>query len=100
VPPKKKVTLPDHVREAALADVELSHQQAMEADERDKLRIFLAVEQGLSTYEIADRLGVSQQVVSKWRRQGEEVYKQREQARSERLGIDPDRPAELAANGV
>ncbi|MFC5799148.1 helix-turn-helix domain-containing protein [Streptomyces formicae] len=99
MPPKKKVDLPDHVREAALADVELSHQQALDAEERDRVRVFLATEQGLSTYEIADRLGVSQQTVSNWRRQGEEVYRRREAARSRRSGNDPDRPTELGAVG-
>ncbi|MGW2513626.1 helix-turn-helix domain-containing protein [Streptomyces scopuliridis] len=92
MPPKKKVDLPDHVREAVLDDVALSHQEAIDAEERDKIRIFLATEQGLSTYEIATKLGVSQQVVSKWSRQGEE-------ARNRRRGGDPHRSGELIQNG-
>lgn len=100
VPPKRKINLPDHVREAVLGDVALTHQAAIEAEERDKIRIYLAVEQGLTTQELADRLLVSQSVVSKWRRQGEEAYLSREAARSLRLGEDPDRPGELIQNGV
>jgi DNA-directed RNA polymerase specialized sigma24 family protein len=100
VPPKKKVTLPDHVREAVLSDVELSHEVAVQADENDKIRIYLAVEQGITTQEIGHRLGAAQTTVSRWRRQGEEAYRRREQARSGRPGGDPDRPAELGAVGV
>lgn len=92
MPPKKRINLPDHVREAVLDDVQLSHKEALEADERYKIRIYLATVQGMTTYEIADRLGVSQSVVSKWSREGE-------QARNRRRGADPDRPGELAANG-
>lgn len=92
MPPKKRITLSDEVREAVLEDVALSHEQAIDADKREKIRIFLATEQGLTTYEIAERLGVSQSVVSKWSRQGE-------QARDRRRGEDPDRPEELVSNG-
>jgi transposase-like protein len=93
VPPKRKIDLPDHVRDAVLDDVKLSQDISLSATENFKIRIYLAVQQGVSTYEIAERLGVSQSVVSKWSREGE-------QTRSRRLGGDPDRPAELATNGV
>lgn len=95
MPPKKRVDLPDHVRAAVLADVALSHQQAIQAEENDKIRIYLATEQGLDTYEIAEQLGVSQSSVSKWSRQGKEAYARRESARGRRLGEDPLRPAQL-----
>jgi transposase-like protein len=99
MPPKKRINLPDHVRDAVLDDVALSHEETALAEEREKIRIFLATEQGLTTQEIADRMGVSQTAVSKWRRQGEEAYVRREEARSRRTGEDPDRSGELVPNG-
>lgn len=99
MPPKKKVDLPDHVRAAVLADVELTHQQAVQAEQTDKIRVYLAIEQGLTTYELAERLGVSQSVVSNWRRQGEEAYKRRESARDQPAGQDPDRSSERTPLG-
>jgi transposase-like protein len=86
------VELPDHVRAAVLADVGLTHQQAITAEENDKVRVYLAVEQGVTTYEICQELGVSQSVVSNWRRQGEEIFRRRESARSNQAGVDPVRP--------
>lgn len=94
VPPKKRVDLPEHVRAAVLADVHLDYVSAADALERSKIRIYLATVQGLTTYEIADDLGVSQAVVSKWSRQGKEIYDRRESARSQRLGQDPVRSGE------
>lgn len=91
MPPKKRINLPDHVREAVLDDVQLSYREAQSADERYKIRIHLAIVQGMTTYEIADFLGVSQSVVSKWSREGE-------QARDRRRLEDLDRSGELAAN--
>jgi transposase len=79
--------LPDHVRSAVLDDLLLVHREAIDAEEREKIRIALAVDQGLTTKEIADRLSVSQSVVSKWRQQGEE-------ARNRRLGGHPLQPGE------
>lgn len=73
MPPRKKVELPDHVRAAVLDDLFLVHREAIAAEERKKIRIHLACEQGLTTAEIAARLKVSQSVVSKWRKQGEEA---------------------------
>ncbi|MBA2951409.1 transposase [Streptomyces himalayensis] len=99
MPPRKKIDLPDHVRDAVLADVKMDYEQAINADERSKIRIYLATEQGLSTYELAEELSVSQSVISNWKRQGEEAYKRREQARDQQLGEDPLRPGELFAHG-
>ncbi|MFD3532010.1 helix-turn-helix domain-containing protein [Streptomyces sp. NPDC058664] len=79
--------MPDHVRSAVLDDLLLVHREAIDAEEREKIRIALAVDQGLTTSEIATRLGVSQSVVSKWRQQGEE-------ARNRRLGSGAGRPGE------
>ena len=92
VPPKKRVELPDHVREAVLDDIALSQQEAAAAEERLRIRVHLAVQQGLTTYEIAERLGIAQQSVSRWSKQGEE-------ARSRRFGEGASRPGELLTNG-
>ncbi|WP_437071999.1 hypothetical protein [Streptomyces sp. enrichment culture] len=94
MPPKKKVDLPDHVRSAVLAEVSFDYEAAAAAEERSKVRIYLATEQGLSTYELAERLGVSQAVVSKWSRQGKEAFEARESARGRRTGEDPVRSGE------
>jgi transcriptional regulator len=94
VPPKRKIDLPDHVRAAVLADVHLDYDSAADALERSKIRIHLAIEQGLTTYEIAEDLGVSQAVVSKWSRQGKEAFENRESARSQPAGGDSGRSGE------
>lgn len=101
MPPKKRVDLPEHVRIAVLGEVRLDYVAAAKAEERTKIRIYLATEQGLTTYEIAEGLGVSQAVVSKWSRQGKEAYERqreeesaRESARDQRLGQDSVRPGE------
>lgn len=101
MPPKKKVDLPDHVRAAVLADVELTHQQAEQAAENDKIRIYLALEQGLTTRELEAELGVPQQTLSRWGRLGKELLERREEARKPResarsrpAGQDPDGSAE------
>lgn len=99
MPPKRRVDLPDHVRAAVLADVELSYQQSVEFDEATKIRIYLATEQGLTTNEIAEGLmakgwEISQQTVSRYSRQGKEAFARREQTRSQRTGEDPLRPGE------
>lgn len=105
MPPKKKVNLPDHVREAVLDDVQLSRRVSEESDATYKIRIYLATEQGLTTYEIADSLRLAQQSVSRYARQGQELYEARkealrnEQAGDGRGGGDPDRPRELVQNG-
>lgn len=106
MPPKKRVTLPDHVRAAVLADVALSHKTAQDADENSKIRLYLATEQGLDTYELAEELGISQTSVSKYARLGREALERRkrerearESARDQQPGEDPLRPGELESIG-
>lgn len=102
MPPKKKVTLPDHVRAAVRAEVGLSYQNAREADETSKIRIYLAIEQGLDQDELAEELGdVSQQTISRWARQGKDILARREREKRQResaggwpAGQDPLRPGE------
>jgi transposase len=99
MPPKKRVDLPDHVRGAVLADVALTHEQALEADERDKIRMYLALEQGVTTDEIAEELKargmeISQPTVSRYARAGKEIYVRREQARNQPAGEDPVRSSQ------
>ncbi|MDL5205109.1 hypothetical protein [Streptomyces sp. ALI-76-A] len=74
---RKRIDWPPHVREALHADVRLSYEAAQDADTRFKIRVYLAVEQGLTTAEVAEGLGVSQSVVSKYRMQGEAAYRER-----------------------
>ncbi|MFK4187242.1 hypothetical protein ACI2L4_25005 [Streptomyces sparsogenes] len=105
MPPKKRVALPDSVRDAVLADVELTYRESIDTDTRSKIRIFLATEQGLSTYDIAHKLGVSQGVVSKWSRLGKEALARREEERqrgqegNRSRGDDPDRSGEPSPVG-
>jgi hypothetical protein len=106
MPPKKKVDLPDHVRAAVLADIALTHQAAIAAEENDRIRVYLATEQGMDTYEIAEELGdVSQQTVSRWARQGKEILERRDREKRERdprgrpAGEDPVRRGELEPLG-
>ena len=99
MPPRKKIDLPDHVRDAVVGDVRLSLKQSVDADENFKIRIYLAIEQGLTTREIADELGIGQTSVSKYANQGKEAYERREQARSNRPGEDPVRSSERAEIG-
>lgn len=101
MPPKKKVILPDSVRAALLADVELTYQHSIDADESSKIRIHLAIEQGITTYELEDQLRVSQQTISRWGRQGKEALERRERGKGAREperdsqpGPDPDRSGE------
>lgn len=97
--------MPDHVRAAVLADLALTHQTAIAADENDKVRVYLATEQGLDTYEIAEQLGISQSAVSNYRRQGKVIFERRMQEEREResgdqpTGEDPVRPGELEPLG-
>ena len=92
MPPRKRVTLPDHVRNAVLSDLALTKRRATEAEEDFKVRIYLGVEQGLDTYELAEELGLSQSAVSKYRGQGQAILERREKERGE---FEPtrDRPA-------
>ncbi|REE60444.1 regulatory ArsR family protein [Streptomyces sp. 3212.3] len=40
--------------------------------------MYLAIEQGLTTYELAEELGISQPAVSKYRIQGEAAFRERQ----------------------
>lgn len=91
--------MPDHVRAAVLSDVLMDVEQAAVAEERSKIRIFLATEQGLTTYEIATKLGMPQQTVSRWARQGRELWEAREPTGSQRSNEDPLRSGELEPLG-
>lgn len=94
MPAKKKVDLTKDVKDAVRDRILLS-QDASEnaqrfadaADENFKIDIYLAVEQGMTTYEIGELLGKSQSVVSKWRIAGE-------QARDRRRSLSADGPGE------
>jgi hypothetical protein len=104
VPPKKKVDLPDHVRAAALAEAELSYRDTLSSEERFKVQLYLKVQQGLTTYELAEHfqgrgLQVSQPTIARWVNYGEEVYNRRESARDQQPGEDPVRSGERAAVG-
>lgn len=99
MPPKRKIALPDHVKSALLEELDLVHKAAVQADESDKIRIYLATEQGLTTYEIADQLGVTAQTVSNWRTRGREMREKREQTRTERRGGSPHGPGERVPDG-
>lgn len=101
MPPRKKIDLPDSVRAALLADVELTYRHSLDADESSKVRIYLALEQGITTYELEDQLRVSQQTISRWGRQGKEALERRERGKGAREsagdsqpGPDPDRSGE------
>lgn len=71
---RKKFDWPPEVRDALLDDVQLWHSAALEAGTRLKIRIYMAVEQGLTTKAIAMRLGISQQTVSRYRIEGEAAH--------------------------
>jgi transposase len=99
VPPRKKIDLPDHVRAAALAEIELSYRDTLSAEERFRVQLYLKTEQGLTTYELAEYLigrgvQVSQPTIARWVKHGEEIYKRRESTRDQQPGEDPFRPGE------
>lgn len=88
MPPRRKIVLPDHVREAVLSEIGLSAKVSADAEASFKLRVYLATQQGLTQDEIAQELSVSQAVISKWRNQGEQ------EARERGLVPNPGRPGE------
>jgi DNA-binding CsgD family transcriptional regulator len=58
-------------------DLRLSHEAARAAETAFKIRVYIAVEQGLTTSELSEDLGISQSSVSKYRMQGEAAYRER-----------------------
>lgn len=73
----KRVDWPPHVRALLGQDLHLSHEAAQAAEIAFKIRVYVAVEQGLTTAEVAQELGISQSSVSKYRIQGEAAYRER-----------------------
>lgn len=72
---RQRVEWAPDVREDLLAGVGRDHVAALEAETRFKIRVYLAVKQGLTTREVAEALGISQTAVSKYRMQGEAAYR-------------------------
>jgi len=77
---RKRIDWPSHVREAIGEDLRLTHEAAQAAEALFKTRVYLAVEQGLTTQQVADELGISQASASKYRMQGEAAYRERQAA--------------------
>lgn len=97
MPPKRKITLSDEVREALLGRLEQSRETSDRAREAFFVDVYLMNRAGLTEKEEAERLGVSSATVNDWKRRGEEAWRRREEDGSRRLGIDPDGPPELGA---
>jgi DNA-binding NarL/FixJ family response regulator len=77
---RKRVDLEPEVRQMLGEELRLSHEAARAAKTAFKVRVYIAVKQGLTTQEIADALGVSQSAVSEYRMQGEALYRERQAA--------------------
>jgi hypothetical protein len=75
-----RVDWPPHVREAIGHELRLARETAYAADVAFKIRVYLAVEQGLTTQQVADELGISQAAASKYRIQGEALHRGRQAA--------------------
>lgn len=74
---RKRVDWPPHVRVLLGEDLRLSYEAARTAETAFKIRVYIAVEQGLTTSEVAEDLDLSQQTVSRYRMQGEAAYRER-----------------------
>jgi DNA-binding CsgD family transcriptional regulator len=70
------------VRELLVEELRQSHAAAQAAETAFKMRVYLAVEQGATTQEIADELGISQTSASKYRMQGEALHRKQQAAGS------------------
>ena len=99
MPPRKKITLPDEVREALKGRLSQSKAIAARAEEDFHVDVYLMNQAGLTFDEIATQLGTRTSTVSDWKRKGEEAYRRRESARSEPAGEDPVRSGELEPLG-
>lgn len=91
VPPKRKITLSDDVREAFTERLKHSQACAERAEEDFLIDVYLMNLSGMTIAEIAEALGQKTSTVGDWKRKGEE-------ARSRRGGIDSDGRAERLAN--
>ncbi|MFF6966269.1 hypothetical protein ACFY9G_23240 [Streptomyces anthocyanicus] len=74
---RKRPDLAPHVKEVLGEELRLSREAVQIAETAFKIRIFVAVEQGMTTQEVADALGLSQAAASKYRIQGEALYSER-----------------------
>lgn len=92
MPPRKKITLPDDVREALGERLRESKDASERSRENFLIDVYLMNKAGMTEKEIADLLKASPATVNDWKRKGEE-------ARARRSGVDPDRPRELIPHG-
>ncbi|MBX9392247.1 hypothetical protein K4749_01200 [Streptomyces sp. TRM72054] len=74
---RKRMEWPPHVRQMLGEELRLAHEAARAAEAAFKIRMYVAVEQGVTTQQIADKLGISQATASKYRIQGEALYQER-----------------------
>jgi DNA-binding NarL/FixJ family response regulator len=74
---------PAHVREMLGEELRLSHEAAQAAEVAFKIRVYIAVEQGLTTRQIADETGVSQATISRYRIEGEAAFAARQASANE-----------------
>lgn len=92
MPPKRRITLPDDVRDALSERLRESKEASERTRESFFVDVYLMNRAGMTEKEIAEVLGVSPATVNDWKRKGEE-------ARNRRSGVDPDRSGELTALG-
>ncbi|MFF4834074.1 helix-turn-helix domain-containing protein [Streptomyces sp. NPDC001315] len=79
----RKAEWSPEVRAALQADLRLTYEAAQHAETLFKIRIYIAVEQGLTTREVAAELGMSQQTVSRYRIEGEAAFAARQAVASD-----------------
>lgn len=73
---RKRMDWPPRVRSLLLDNVRRSHEDALAADTALKVRIYITVQQGLTTREIAEHTGLSQTTISKYRIAGEKAHRE------------------------
>jgi DNA-binding NarL/FixJ family response regulator len=77
MPYRKRVEWPPHVREQLIEGLRQSRAATRAAHTAFKITVCRAVEQGVTTREIANELGISQAAVSRYRVEGEAAYRSR-----------------------
>lgn len=77
---RKRFVWPPHVREMLFEELRSAHEAALAAETAAKIRIYVAVEQGVTTQQIADKIGMSQATVSRYRIDGEAAFAARQAA--------------------